>query len=193
MPTEITIKKVNGVVEFAPVSVALSETVFWRNEDTTEPHWPNYQNLPMTRTQIGKAPSTNSDSWPLPQTASLVPVVYQCSLHPGESGTITIYANLAATNTTLTPGTAGQAYGSQALTAGGLAPFTWSVAPAVGLGGGVVYGVPPGLSLSQTPNPSAAVAIGGTPSAAGSYLFTLAVTDSAGNNFQQQNYTVVIA
>src|SRR5437660_8025881 len=124
MPTEITIKRVSGSVQFEPVSVALSETVFWSNQDKTEPHWPNYQNQPMTRTQIGKAPSTNSDSWPIPQNTAPFSITYQCSLHPGESGQISVYANLAPANTALPAGAAGQAYGQQSLTAGGLAPFT---------------------------------------------------------------------
>jgi hypothetical protein len=188
MPTEITINNVSGNVEFETVSVAASETVFWHNEDTTQPHWPNYQGQPMTRTQVGAAPSTNSDSWPIPLKPPST-ITYQCSLHAGESGVIQVYANLAAGNSPLPAGVAGQAYAQQSLSAGGLAPFTWSVAPGSGAG----YGVPPGLSIGQTSGSAAAVVIAGTPSAAGNYLFTIAVTDAAGNNFQQQNFTIAIS
>src|SRR4051812_28064110 len=104
MPTEITIKKTGGSVILPEVSVALTDTVFWRNQETTEPHWPNYQGQPMARTQIGKAPSTNSDSWPVPQNTAPFSVVYQCSLHPGESGTINVYGILAPANTALPAG-----------------------------------------------------------------------------------------
>jgi hypothetical protein len=181
MPTEITIKN-NGSVAFETVSVPLSETVFWQNLDAAEPHWPNYQGQPMTRTQIGTYPSTNSDSWPMPQNTAPFTVTYQCSLHPGESGSINVYADLAPV-AKLAKGAAGQAYGPQPLTAGGLAPLSWALASAL----------PAGLTISPPSGSGAVLELGGTAPAAGTYQFTLGVTDAAGNNFQQQNYTLTVS
>jgi len=190
MPVQISIKRVGGKVEFQTVSVSLSDTVFWTNEDTTEPHWPDQK---FSRSQIGPAPSPNSDSWPVAVLVAPYKITYGCALHSNETGVINVYADFAPTNKTLKDATAGQAYAQQSLTVGGVGPFTWSVAPAVALGGGLIYGVPPGLVIGQAPNPNpTSVVISGTPTTAGSYQFSLQAADSLGNNFQQINYTIKV-
>jgi hypothetical protein len=75
------------------------------------------------------------------------------------------------------------------VTAGVVGPYTLAVAPAVPLGGGQVYGLPPGLSLAAV---STGVVLSGTPIQAGSFLFTLQAADSLQNSFEQQNYTIVV-
>jgi len=70
------------------------------------------------------------------------------------------------------------------------AAYTQSVVATGGTGTGYVYSLtsgtlPTGLTLS------AAGAVAGTPSAAGSYTFTVRAVDSAGN-FQTKTYTVVV-
>jgi hypothetical protein len=189
MPTQITIKRNSLGVEFEQVSIPTTDTVFWQNLDTKEPHWPTLNGTPMTRTQVGKAPSQNSDTWP-PTGAGTVN--YQCSLHPGESGVIVVYAPLASVKLPLPAGVNGTAYRSP-LISGGVGPFTFSVAPPFTPGDGSTYGVPPGLSITATTGPQATVQLSGTPSAAGKYTFALSVTDSVGNNFQQKNYTITIS
>jgi fibronectin type 3 domain-containing protein len=67
------------------------------------------------------------------------------------------------TTTTLPDGTAGALYSSVLTATGGTTPLTWTVA-----GGSL----PPGLSLSSTGT------ISGTPTTAGTYGFTVTVTDS---------------
>ena len=81
--------------------------------------------------------------------------------------TIAPAPTLTITTTSLPGGTVGQAY-SQAVTAtGGATPYSWSI---------VSGSLPPGLSLSPTGTPSTTVS--GTPTTAGTYNFTVQVTDS---------------
>src|SRR5581483_3985350 len=63
-------------------------------------------------------------------------------------------------------GTVGAGYSSAATAAGGLPPYTFSIAAG---------SLPPGLSLNTSTG-----AITGTPSSAGSYSFSIKVTDSSG-------------
>jgi hypothetical protein len=83
-----------------------------------------------------------------------------------QSLSIRIAAPLVTTITTLPPAKFGVAY-SQALTAtGGIAPLTWSLAPGSGP-------LPAGLNLSS------AGQISGTPTAVGTFTFTVQVVDSS--------------
>jgi subtilisin family serine protease len=75
---------------------------------------------------------------------------------------------LAITTTSLPGGTAGQAYSQSVTATGGTTPYSWSV---------VSGSLPPGLSLSPTGTPSATLS--GTPTTAGTYNFTVQVTDNA--------------
>jgi Putative Ig domain len=74
------------------------------------------------------------------------------------------------TSTFLPAGTLGNAYSQSVMATGGAGSYNWTIS-----GGGL----PPGLSLfSDTP----AAAISGTPTASGSFGFTLTVTDSKGQS-----------
>jgi len=78
------------------------------------------------------------------------------------SVTITI-APLKVTTTSLPAATGGQSYTAALAATGGIAPYSWSVPPGM---------LPPGLSLSS------AGEISGIPDVAGTYPFTVTVTDS---------------
>jgi Putative Ig domain/Matrixin/Ig-like domain from next to BRCA1 gene len=98
-------------------------------------------------------------------------------LYPGSGGGP---GPLAVVTSALSGGTAGTSY-SQALTAsGGTLPYGWSVVAGLG-------SLPTGLSLS------AGGTISGTPSAAGTYNFTVKVTDAASATAQKALSIVVSA
>ena len=71
--------------------------------------------------------------------------------------------NLVISTSTLPGGTAGAAYGAFVSATGGLSPYSWTI---------VSGSLPAGLSLNNTSG-----SISGTPSAAGSFSFTVQVTD----------------
>jgi hypothetical protein len=71
---------------------------------------------------------------------------------------------------TLANGTVGQSYIANLFVDGGTRPYTWSV---------IAGQLPPGLSLSQNGS------ITGTPTTAGTYLFTVQVRDSASQQASQ--------
>lgn len=87
-------------------------------------------------------------------------------------------SSLAITTLTLPPGSPGVAYTAQLQAAGGVPPYSWSV-----LGGNF----PPGLALD-----AATGALSGTPSAAGSFTFTVHVQDST-QKTAARTYTVRFA
>jgi large repetitive protein len=72
------------------------------------------------------------------------------------------------------PGTAGTAYRVNFFADGGVPPVTWSI---------IAGQIPPGLSLA----PSAPAGLSGTPTTAGTFTFTVAVTDSTGTQATQQD------
>ena len=109
--------------------------------------------------------------------------------HEHESGIINVYPDFGPVANTAFTGKVGTAL-NQAVSVGGVGPYSFQVAPSVALSGGQIYGVPPGLALSAG---NAAVVLSGTPTHAGKYLFTLEAADSLKNSFAQQNYTVVIS
>jgi len=82
----------------------------------------------------------------------------------GQTLSITSGANLPG-------GTVSAAYWQQLAASGGVPPYTWSV---------ISGGLPPGLSLAANGT------LSGTPSAAGSYTFTVRVTDSNSATATQQ-------
>lgn len=91
---------------------------------------------------------------------------------------ITILAPLTNLTPSFPNGTVGVVYPTHKLAAsGGLPPYTWSISPVSGP-------LPPGLGISG-------VTIGGTPTAAGTYPFTLLVTDSQ-NNTSPANFSITI-
>jgi hypothetical protein len=71
---------------------------------------------------------------------------------------------------TLSPGTVGQSYANSLFASGGVRPYTWSI---------VAGALPPGLSLSGN-------TISGTPTTAGSFVFTAQVRDNQGTTARQQ-------
>ncbi len=89
----------------------------------------------------------------------------------------TVTPPLKITTTSLPNGDVGVAYSATLSATGGTPPYSWSVASG---------SLPPGLSLS------ASGTISGTPTATGSYTFTIRVTDSVGDTASQA-YTVSIA
>lgn len=76
------------------------------------------------------------------------------------------------------PGTEGQKYAQGFLLNGGSAPYTWSVAAGH---------LPPGLKLVSTNAPSDNDnELTGTPTTAGTFSFTMKVTDGTGTQATQQ-------
>jgi FtsP/CotA-like multicopper oxidase with cupredoxin domain len=94
-----------------------------------------------------------------------------------KSFTIIINPALAITTLTLPPGDVGVAYSQTLGMTGGTSPFAWSVS---------VGTLPAGLSIA----PATGV-ISGTPTTAGTYTFTILLSDSVGGAATQA-YTVII-
>ena len=81
-----------------------------------------------------------------------------------QSLTLTVNASLAVTTTSLPSAVLGVAYSVQLAATGGVAPYTWAISAG---------SLPTGLTLSSTG------LLSGTPTASGSFTFTVQVTDSA--------------
>jgi hypothetical protein len=92
---------------------------------------------------------------------------------------ITINAALVVTTTSIPNGSVGTQYNATVNASGGLQPYSWNI-----LSGSL----PPGLSPNNNNN---SLNISGTPTTAGSYPFTVQVTDNQGDTASQQ-FTVVI-
>jgi len=105
-----------------------------------------------------------------PTTAGVYTFTIQAKDTQGNVGSSNCSITVAPAPLTLTcpAGTAqaGVAYSSQAVATGGVTPYTFSVSAGV---------LPPGLTLNASTG-----AVTGTPTTAGSYSFTLKVTDSTG-------------
>ncbi len=100
---------------------------------------------------------------------------YQISVDPDQPLTIT----LAAGGSTLPPAMAGGAYTWDFSLSGGAAPYTWSVASG---------SLPPGLALTSPYATSGDnnSQLSGTPTTAGTYPFTIRVSDYDGQQATQQ-------
>ena len=85
---------------------------------------------------------------------------------------------LPAIGSTLSPGMVGGAYAQNFFLSGGAAPYTWSVASGQ---------LPPGLSLQTFSDPrDASDELAGTATKAGTYTFTMRLTDYNGQQATQQ-------
>jgi len=89
LATRINIRREGGAVVFDPAEVTFSGVVFWFNADS-EPHAPMGIDVQPNQTSSSVQPVPTGSAAPLP-----VPLPesfsYQCTLHAGESGTISIY------------------------------------------------------------------------------------------------------
>lgn len=102
------------------------------------------------------------------------PQTYQVTVGPPPALTVV----LPASGPTLLPGTVGAAYAQGFFLNGGVAPYTWSVASGQ---------LPPGLSLVSTAAPTDSNnELAGTPTTAGTFSFTMEVTDGADSQATQQ-------
>lgn len=99
---------------------------------------------------------------------------YQITVDPNEPLAIV----LPAVGSTLSPGMVGGAYAQNFFLSGGAAPYTWAVAAGQ---------LPPGLTLQTTAGPrDANNQLAGTPTTAGTYTFTMRLTDYDGQQATQQ-------
>jgi len=184
----------NNEVEFEPVSINRSENVFFINLDPLDEHWPD-----LASNKLGKAPSAPSSECQPDPTGSKKEVPYTC-LIPGhtETGTIKIFAQLAAAKITLTPSPKGQPIASQQVVKGGKSPYQITgelFEITTGPGGAVIQsgsGIGPGLQLTPSTDDTG-VWVTGTPTVSGTYTFTFTVDDSMGANLQQIQYTMVVS
>lgn len=104
---------------------------------------------------------------------------YQITVDPNQPLTVV----LPASGSTLFPGTVGQAFGINFFLSGGAAPYTWAVA------GGQL---PPGMQLQTFSDPrDANNEMAGTPTTAGTFSWTMRVTDVYGHQASQQ-FTITI-
>jgi large repetitive protein len=90
----------------------------------------------------------------------------------------------ASGGTDLGPGTVGRPFAQNFSLSGGAAPYTWSLASGQ---------LPPGLTLQTFSDPrDADNELAGTPTRAGTYAFTMRLTDYPGQQTTQQ-FTLVIS
>lgn len=199
--TAIRISKSNADGLFPPVAVTQSQLVFWKNEDS-EAHWPL---LPLTphppttsavqtvgpRFQTGPG-DTSDPVQPYASGTGIVdpPVIikYSCKLHKGESGEIRVVADFLSRPSDpkslvlnqLPDATFGAAYGPEALTSGGLPPFSHSLSNAA---------IPEGMNVTDKAN---GVFVTGTPRQTGvNFAFTVHCEDSL-KNAVDQTYTIIV-
>jgi hypothetical protein len=126
-----------------------------------------------TATQQGIEPTyaftvqgTDSQGQPLYQA-------YQITVDPNEPLAIV----LPSEGSTLGSGAVGQAYAQNFFLSGGAGPYTWSVAAGQ---------LPPGLTLQSTAGPTDANnQLAGTATTAGTFKFTMRLTDYAGQQVTQ--------
>jgi hypothetical protein len=206
---QIHITRSNGIVTFETVSIDTTETVFFTNMDTTEPHWPT-----ISTNQLGPYQSPNSSqctiplptlqSPPLPPLPPPVPFVYSygCKIpgHENEAGVVNVYNPLAAASpTNLGNFTKGTPIAPPVpVVTGGKSPYSISgqVFQVTNANGNIIQqgsnSIGPGLQLAASNN-STGIAVTGTPTVSGTYSFTFTVNDATGANLQGVQYSMVVA
>jgi hypothetical protein len=104
---------------------------------------------------------------------------YQITVDPNQPLTVV----LPASGSTLFPGTVGQAFGINFFLSGGAAPYTWAL---------VAGSLPPGMQLQTFSDPrDANNEMAGTPTTAGTFSWTMRVTDFYGHQASQK-FTITI-
>jgi Putative Ig domain len=99
---------------------------------------------------------------------------YQVTVDPNQPLTVVLPAGGSA----LGPGMVGGAYAQNFFLSGGAAPYTWAVTAGQ---------LPPGLTLQTSGDPrDASNELAGTPTTAGTFTFTMQLTDFAGQHAAQQ-------
>jgi hypothetical protein len=188
---QINITRDSNGVHFDEVSIDVTETVFFTNLDSVNPHFPE-----ISANELGRAPSPNSSQCIVPPPPPNK-FTYKCTLHPDEQGTINVFPVLAAGTTALANATKGQPITSQQVVKGGMSPYTISgqLFQVTDSNNAVIdsgSGIGPGLELKpQTDNTGILVA--GTPTLSGTYNFTFTVDDAMGRNLQQVQYSMKVA
>ena len=104
-------------------------------------------------------------------TLTIAGQTYTVNQNAGTPGSIAI-----STSPDLPPGNVGSSYGVTLSATGGTPPYVWALSGSL----------PPGLTLNGTPG-----TISGTPTAPGTFGFSLTVTDQAGAH-QSQNFSILI-
>jgi hypothetical protein len=104
---------------------------------------------------------------------------YQITVDPDQALTVV----LPGSGSTLFPGTVGQAFGINFFLSGGAAPYAWAV---------VAGALPPGMQLQTFSDPrDAGNEMAGTPTTAGTFSWTMRVTDFYGHQ-ASQHFTITI-
>src|SRR5882757_8196093 len=166
----------DGSVTFTPVAIDVTENVFFTNLDPQEAHWPyldpNAASPDFCDNQLGPAPSPNSSQCNVPPPADLIPPknvnTYTCKFHQNEHGTVSVFAQLAATNVALAPASKGQHIQEQQVVAGGQSPYAISgaqfqVTPNNNEVVDSGSGIGPGLQLNPDQLNSGGITVRGTP------------------------------
>ncbi len=129
--------------------------------------------LGLATSSSGTGVISGTPTGPLGTIAFTLQVTDSNKLTAQKAFTINIATTLTITTLNLPAGTKGVAYPStQILASGGTPPYTWSISSG---------SLPPGLNLAPGTG-----AISGTPTASGSTVFTVVVTDSAGTTASVQ-------
>jgi len=194
----------SGKVTFEPVSIDATENVFFTNLDPQQAHWPylnpEAKSPDFCDNEIGSAPSPNSSQCTVPVPSTLPSTVtYKCKLHDNEQGTIEVFAQLAALNTTLPQANVNTPFAAPVqVVAGGKSAYTVTGQQfqVTDNNGKVIKSgegsIGPGLQLNPDQTNSKGITLTGTPTVAGTYKFTFTVNDAMGRNLQQVQYSMIV-
>ena len=194
-----------GKVTFEPVSIDPTENVFFTNLDPQQAHWPylnpNAASPDFCDNQIGPAPSPNSSQCTVPVPAGTNPpytVTYKCKPHPGEQGTISVFAQLAAGTTALPQVSVNTPFAAPVqVVVGGKSPYTVTGQQfqVIDNNGNVIKSgqgsIGPGLLINASTD-NQGISVAGIPSLVGTYQFTFTVNDAMGKNLQQVQYSMKV-